>query len=103
MDRKAIREIKFFLNKIKKKILINKVIFFGSRTGNEYMNYSDIDLVLVSDSFNGVDFSKRISKMYDYWDNDYNVDFFCYTQKEFDKLSKQIGIISEAKKGIEIL
>lgn len=42
--------------------------------------------------------------MYDYWDWDYDVDFFCYTPEEFEKLSKMIAIVREAlNKGIVII
>lgn len=104
MDKKAIIEIKKFIKKLKKEFTIKKVIFFGSRTGEEYLNKSDIDLIIVSKDFEKINFIKRTSIMYNYWDSDYDVDFLCYTPKEFDKLSKMITIVREAvKKGINII
>ena len=103
MDREAVRVINDFVKKIKKKFSINKVIFFGSRANDEYLKSSDIDLVIVSDDFEGIDFSKRISMIYNYWDFKYAVDFLCYTKKEFEKFSKMITIAREAlRKGIII-
>jgi len=103
MDRKAIKIIKQFIEKLRKDISIDKVLFFGSRIGSDYLKHSDIDLIIVSRDFLEIDFTKRISMMYDYWQSNYDVDFFCYTPKEFAKLSKMINIVSEAlKKGIEI-
>ena len=96
MDKKAIREIKFFARKLKKDFLINKVLFFGSRIGEDYFKHSDIDLIIVSEDFEGIDFTKRMSMMYNYWNFEYDVDFLCYAPKEFDKLSKMITIVREA-------
>lgn len=104
MDKESIIKIRLFVKKLKKDFSVERVIFFGSRTGKEYLEHSDIDLIIVSKNFEGMDFSKRISKMYDYWnfeDFPYGIDFFCYTPEEFTKLSKMIGVVSEAlKKGI---
>ena len=103
MDRKAVKAIKEFLKRLEKDFSVNKIIFFGSRTGEEYLEHSDIDLVIVSEDFEGIDFTKRMSRMYDYWKSDYDVDFLCYTPKEFEKLSRMITIVREAlNKGIVI-
>jgi hypothetical protein len=41
--------------------------------------------------------------MYDFCDLNYPVDFLCYTPEEFNKLKKEVSIVSEAlKEGIEI-
>lgn len=103
MDKKAIREIKLFIRRLKKDFLIEKILFFGSRTREDYFKNSDIDLMIVSEDFEGIDFTKRMSMMYDYWNFDYDADFLCYTPREFDKLSKMITIVREAvRKGILI-
>jgi len=103
VDKKAIREIKLFIRRLKKDFLIEKILFFGSRTREDYFKNSDIDLMIVSEDFEGIDFTKRMSMMYDYWNFDYDADFLCYTPREFDKLSKMITIVREAvRKGILI-
>lgn len=99
MDRKAIKIIKIFLKKLKKDFSVDRVIFFGSRVGEEYFKHSDIDLIVVSEDFEGIDFTKRMSLMYNYWDSDLDVDFLCYTPKEFEKISKMMTIVREAVKG----
>ena len=77
--------------------------FFGSRARGKSHKYSDIDLIIVSPKFKKLNFFKRGARMYDYWNLNYPVDFLCYTPKEFNKLKKQITIVSEAvKEGIEI-
>ena len=98
MDKKAVKVVKEFIKKLKKRILIGKAIFFGSRTGEDFMNYSDIDLIIVSEYFENIDFDERMKIMYNYWNSDYAVDFLCYTPDEFDRLSKMMTIVREALK-----
>lgn len=82
---------------------IRKMYLFGSRAVGKPHKYSDVDLVIVSPKFKGLDFFKRGAKMYDYWNLKYPVDFLCYTPEEFNKLKKQITIVKEAvENGIEI-
>lgn len=105
MDRKKslIKQLKEFKKKLKKVIKINKVLFFGSRAKGKFSKDSDVDLIIVSDYFNGKNFRSRAVGFYDYWDLDYPVDFLCYTNKEFNELKKQVTIVSEAENnGIEI-
>lgn len=103
MDRKAVASIKKFILKLKKDFSVKRVILFGSRAGEDYLKNSDIDLIIVSDDFKGMDMRERIVKMYDYWDSNYDVDFLCYTGEEFNRLSNTATIAREAlKKGIVI-
>ena len=78
------------------------MIFFGSRVSGRPGQDSDIDLVIVSDYFEGKR-SKRALGFRSMWNLDYAVDFLCYTPEEFEKLSKQVSIVREAiETGIEI-
>ena len=98
-----IKKLKEFKKKVNKDLHIKKMFLFGSRARGDTPKWSDIDLVIVSDKFKNLKFRKRATKMYDYWDLEYPVDFLCYTPEEFNKLKKQITIIKEAvKEGIEI-
>ena len=104
MDKKPIiAELNEFKIKVKKDFPIDKMIFFGSRATGKSHRDSDIDLIIVSKKFKKLDFIKRSSKMYDYWNLDYPVDFLCFTPEEFNKRSKMITIVREAvKEGIVI-
>ena len=93
-------EVESFLRKIGKKYGIKKVVVFGSSVKGEFREDSDIDLIVISDEFEGVSPLKRPVKLYLEWDLDYPVDFFCYTTKEFEKLEKRPSLVREAlKKG----
>jgi|SRR3989344_268408 len=95
------------LNKFKKQLSFNipikKMILFGSMAKGKAHRDSDIDLIIVSDKFKGKKSFKRSIGFYKYWNQDYPVDFLCYTSKEFNKLKNQITIVREAvRNGIEI-
>ena len=91
-----IGELKNFLGKLSKEFKIQNIILFGSRATNKFGKESDVDLMIVSQDFNGMDFFERVAKMYDYWSIDLPVDFICYTPKEFGRLKKRISIVKEA-------
>jgi len=96
MDEKAAEVVRKFVKKIKSDLSVDRVIFFGSRTGGDFLAHSDIDLLIVSDDFENIDYDDRLKMMYDYWDSEYDVDFLCYTRKEFKKKSKMITTAREA-------
>lgn len=105
MDKKKsiLRILRHFKSQTNKEIPIKKMYLFGSRTRGNYHRWSDIDLVIVSDKFRKLRFRERATKMYDYWNYNYPVDFLCYTPEEFNKLKKQITIVRTAiEEGIEI-
>lgn len=105
MDKKTaiITQLKKFKRDLNIKIKIDKIIFFGSIVEGRSHKDSDIDLIIVSKDFKEKRFRYRPIGFYDCWNLNYPVDFLCYTPEEFNKLSKQISIVSEAiKNGIEI-
>lgn len=80
-----------------------KAVLFGSAARGEMKENSDIDLILVSERFEGKSALKRPVQFYLDWDLGYPVDFLCYTSEEFDTLRKKATIVREAlKEGIEI-
>ena len=91
-----IRNIKNFIANLMKDFKIERIVFFGSGVTKKFTSHSDIDLIIVSDNFKGMNFFERAAKMYDYWDIDLPVDFLCYTLEEFEKLRKKISIVREA-------
>ncbi len=97
-----VSELKAFRQDLDKMIHVDRMIFFGSRVSGRPHDDSDIDLVIVSDYFEGKR-AKRALGFRSLWHLDYPVDFLCYTSAEFEKLSKQISIVREAvENGIEI-
>lgn len=102
-EKHLINGLKKFQERLSKEFRITKIILFGSRATDDFREDSDVDLIIVSEDFEGMNFFERVKKMYDYWEIDLPVDFICYTQKEFEMLKKRITIVKDAmKRGIEI-
>lgn len=100
---KRFPEVERFLKALEKKYKIEKAVVFGSRVGDDYLETSDIDVLLVSKDFEGIPFVDRMSKLYEFWKGKISLEALCYTPQEFAKKKKQIGIVSEAvKNGIEV-
>jgi predicted nucleotidyltransferase len=95
--------LKRYLNKIGKKFRIEKTILFGSRAKGDWKNESDIDLIVVSSDFSGINFRKRVVEVIGDWNENIDLEVFCYTPEEFEKKKNRISIVSEAlKEGVII-
>lgn len=105
MDKKnaVLKDIGSFKAELEKHMKIKRMLLFGSFAYGKPHKYSDIDLIVVSDSFRGQKTFSRGVEFYKYWKLNKPVDFLCYTTEEFEKLRKQVSIVSKAlKEGIEI-
>lgn len=81
-----------------------KFILFGSRVWGEPEEYSDIDMILVSNKFKGENFSGRMGKILNELRFSEHIDALCYTQEEFDKKLKESFILRDAvKKGYNVI
>ncbi|MFQ6128417.1 MAG: nucleotidyltransferase domain-containing protein [Thermoplasmata archaeon] len=100
---KIVGELKTFRNRMSKHYPIVELIFFGSIARGEFREDSDIDLIIVSEKFKGMNFIRRAARAYDFWNLDFPVDFLCYTPKEFEERKRRIGLVSQAlEEGIAI-
>ncbi len=103
---KIIAIVKNFKKKLSQKYSIQHILLFGSQARGDARKESDIDIIVVSKQFKG----KEIAAAEDlYWQWHVRqriglpVDFLCYDQKTFTKLSKKITLVQQAiKEGIEI-
>jgi predicted nucleotidyltransferase len=103
MGKKDLEIVKEFKEKLSKKIPIKKMILFGSRANGKVHEWSDFDIIIVSDKFKDKKSFKRGIGFYNYWKENYPVDFLCYTPEEFENLKKKITIVKTAvEEGIEI-
>lgn len=106
MDRKKalIKELKEFARALSRDYRIKKMVLFGSQAAGKIKKNSDVDLLIVSESFNEKRRLERAPPLYLRWDLDYPVDFICLTPQEFERKKKHIGIVQEAmREGIEIV
>ena len=80
------------------------IIAFGSRVDGTAKEESDIDLIVVSDAFEGVPFLERSRRFNEAISWHLRVDVWCLTVKEFERLRRQVGIVADAcREGIWIL
>jgi len=99
----VVDEIEKFVKRVKEVIRVEKVIVFGSRARGDYLEDSDVDLVIVSSDFEGVPFYERMDRLILLWESPLDLEVLCYTPEEFKMKQEEIGIVSQAlKEGIEI-
>lgn len=72
------------------------LIAFGSRVDGSARPDSDIDLIVVSDAFEGIPFLERSRRFNEQIPWHLRVDAWCYTVKEFERLRRQVGIVADA-------
>ena len=95
--------VRAFLKKLRG-YRITTAIMFGSRVRGDYLEHSDIDLLLVSPDFEGVVFPQRSADVSGYWDADISLEVVCYTPDEFEKKRRQIGMVADAvREGVRIV
>lgn len=104
MDTAALTQLRKFIDKAAREYEIHEAIFFGSRARGDYLEHSDVDLIVVSDDFEGVFFPDRSTAMYKFWDGSLPLEVLCYTVREFEKKKQMIGLVRDAaKEGISIM
>lgn len=78
-------------------------MIFRSRARGDHLLESDVDLIIVSRKFEGVNWLTRIRDVVDLWSGLILLEPLCYTPEEFDEKCKEIVIVSQAvKDGLEL-
>jgi predicted nucleotidyltransferase len=72
------------------------VIAFGSRARGEALRHSDLDLLVVSETFNGVRWLERPVRVLEALDLPFGADLLCYTPEEYQRKRQELGIVSKA-------
>jgi hypothetical protein len=89
-------QFRIFLRRLDRQYRPAQVLLFGSRARGQARLDSDIDLLIVSDAFEGVPWIERVVRVCRLGDGDIALEPFCYTTREFAVRSKQITIVREA-------
>lgn len=85
-----------YLPRIREKYDPREIRLFGSRVRNDWMDYSDLDVVVVSDRFDESSWPDRVARFARDIDLVDPIQFFCYTPAEFARKMGEIGFIAEA-------
>ena len=103
MDKGTAKIAAKFASRIRKVYRPERIILFGSRARGDNFNSSDFDFIVVSEKFSEIPFMERPSEMYQFWDEPVDIEAICYTPAEFERKSKQYGIVRKAiKEGIQL-
>lgn len=96
--------IRSFVEELAGSFRIEAAYLFGSRIRGDHFLNSDIDLLLVSDDFEGTFFTDRIAKILRRWKGEVDLQPFCYTAEEFERKRWQHGLVHEAvEHGLRLL
>jgi len=80
-----------------------RVILFGSQATGRAGPESDVDLIIVSETFRGRSQVRRGAWVLEAWHSPEPVDVLCYTPEEFDRLRAQVSIVRVAmEEGVEV-
>ncbi len=80
------------------------VLVFGSRAQGNPLEESDLDLLVVSKSFEGVPFIERAPKLLWNLQVPFPIEVLCYTPEEFARKREEIGIVKVAsEEGLNLL
>ena len=104
MDQKKItRSLTIFKKRVTKAFKPERVILFGSYIYGKPTEYSDIDIIVVSDKFIPIPKQKRLDHLYDLF-KDLEPDFhvFGLTKKEFIGINPLTTLYEAVQKGVVI-
>ncbi|MGC8778898.1 MAG: nucleotidyltransferase domain-containing protein [Candidatus Caldatribacteriaceae bacterium] len=87
-----------YLNRLRQEIRVTRAILFGSHALGEALNTSDVDLVILSPDFRGMNFLRRLELLARYWEPGLDADILGYTPEEFEEASQKLTFLSEVKK-----
>lgn len=77
-------------------VKVDVMIFFGSTVYGERLRDSDIDLIVVSEDFEGVPFERRMLLFHKFWRHRVPLEAFGFTHGELEILRHRSIIVQEA-------
>ena len=94
----------YWLEKFKKEALPKiieefhpkRIILFGSRIKGEVREESDLDIIVVAETFRGIPFLRRMPLVVRKSKFPKHVDYICYFPEEFDRVKKTSSVVMDA-------
>lgn len=75
-----------------------RIIFFGSRVSGKAAEDSDIDVIIISETFRNIPFVNRMGELLNLIWFPKHVDFLCYTHEEFERVKISSSVVRDALK-----
>lgn len=94
---------KNILPRIIKEYNPKEVIIFGSRVKGTSTLNSDLDVIIVSKSFQDIPFIERMPLLLKKFDFPRHIDYICYTPEEFERIKDASSLIIDALEYGEII
>ena len=91
-------DLRGFVERLRAKYRLQTVLLFGSRSRGDHLKSSDVDVVIVSQDFEGVGWRERIIAVSRLWHGRVRLEPLCYTPMEYAAKSRQITVVREAKR-----
>ena len=80
-----------------------RAVIFGSRARGDALSTSDLDVILVSPTFQSIPFLKRAVAVLEALDYPGGLELLCYTPEEFEAKRDEYGIVRVAlEEGISV-
>ena len=88
-QRKIVNDLKKFKKSVSRKIEVKEMSLYGSRARGDFLKYSDVDLIVVSEGFSKIPVLERAYQTAKLWKLNIPLEVFCYTPSEFELKKKE--------------
>ena len=73
------------------------MLFFGSRVKGNASAESDVDVIVISDAFEGMSFLDRMPLVMNKVEFPKHVDYLCYTPEEYERIRHESSVLMDAE------
>lgn len=103
-DEKVARFRREVLPQLIKSFRPAKVLVFGSRARGDALKDSDLDVLIVADTFRETRWLDRPVRVFEECDIRLGVELLCYTPAEYARKREELGIVHTAtEEGVDLL
>lgn len=103
MDTRTLSELKKEIREFLQAARVKEGILFGSRARGDALETSDVDLLIISDQFEGESMPRRMIRLQSLWKLPSYLECLPYTPEEFERIKNSSGVIQAAlREGIRI-
>ncbi len=95
-DGKVAVALRGLVKRLRRAYRIERILLFGSRGRGDALVTSDVDLVVVSPDFRGVNWRERAIAVSRLWRGPVRLEALCYTPEEFQKRATELSIVRRA-------
>lgn len=93
-----LRIVKRYLERLSERIEVAECYIFGSTARGDRLRSSDVDILVISPSVEGLWPDERIRLAYELWGNELPADIFILTPSEFQNLKDRSVVLKDASR-----